>query len=157
MEEPRWLTAEERETWLAVLGLLIRLPAALDTQLQRDAGMSSFEYQVMAGLSESPDRTMRMSVLALLANGSLSRMSHVVTRLEKRGWVRRTPDPADGRYILAILTDEGMATVEAAAPGHVETVRELILDPLTTPQIRQLREIGHRIMKAIDPTGECPP
>src|SRR6266536_1081552 len=96
MEEPRWLTAEERETWLAVLGLLIRLPAALDTQLQRDAGMSSFEYQVMAGLCESPDRTMRMSVLALLANGSLSPMSPAVNRLEPRTSVTRRTAPGDG-------------------------------------------------------------
>jgi DNA-binding MarR family transcriptional regulator len=152
----RWLTDEERQTWLAVLGLLVRLPAALDTQLQRDAGMNNFEYQVLAGLSDSPGRTMRMSDLALLANGSLSRMSHVVNRLEKRGWVTRTPDPADGRYILATLTDDGMAKLVDTAPGHVETVRELIFDPLTQAQSRQLREIGHRIMTAIDPSGECP-
>jgi DNA-binding MarR family transcriptional regulator len=152
----RWLDDEERQTWLAMLGLMIRLPAALDAQLQRDAGMSSFEYQVLAGLSESPNRTMRMSDLALLANGSLSRMSHVVNRLEKRGWVTRTPDPADGRYILATLTDSGMDKLAETASGHVEAVRELIFDPLTKAQTRQLREIGHRIMTAIDPAGECP-
>jgi DNA-binding MarR family transcriptional regulator len=152
----RWLDDEERQTWLAMLGLMIRLPAALDAQLQRDAGMSSFEYQVLAGLSESSNRTMRMSDLALLANGSLSRMSHVVNRLEKRGWVTRTPDPADGRYILATLTDSGMDKLAETASGHVEAVRELIFDPLTKAQTRQLREIGHRIMTAIDPAGECP-
>jgi DNA-binding MarR family transcriptional regulator len=153
----RWLDEEERQAWLAMLGLMIRLPAALDAQLQRDAGLSSFEYQVLAGLSESPNRTMRMSDLAILANGSLSRMSHVVNRLEKRDWVTRTPDPADGRYILATLTDSGMAKLTEAAPGHVEAVRELIFDPLTKAQTRHLREIGRRIMTAIDPDGECPP
>src|SRR5262245_39995629 len=134
----RWLTDEERQTWLAVLGLLVRLPAALDAQLQRDAGMNNFEYQVLAGLSQSPDRTMRMSRLALLANGSLSRISHVVNRLEKRGWVTRAPDPTDGRYILATLTDDGMTKLVDTAPSHVETVRELIFDPLTTEQTHQL-------------------
>lgn len=157
MEEPRWLTDEERQTWLALVGLIVRLPAALDAQLQRDAGVSHFEYQVMAGLSERPDRTMRMSDLALLSNGSLSRMSHVVNRLEKRGWVHRTPDPADGRYTLATLTDDGWTKVVATAPGHVEAVRTLVFDPLTKTQTRQLHDIGHRVLKAIDPDDSCLP
>src|SRR5215831_383363 len=117
--EPRWLTSEQMRAWISLVSVLIRLPSVLDAQLRRDAGVSHFEYQVMAGLSESPDRTLRMSVLAILAEGSLSRLSQVVSRLEKRGWVRRTPDPADGRYTLAILTDTGWDTVVAAAPGHV--------------------------------------
>jgi DNA-binding MarR family transcriptional regulator len=156
MEEPRWLSDEERQTWLALVGVLIRLPSELDAQLQRDAGLNHFEYQVLAGLSELPDRTMRMSELAMLANGSLSRMSHVVNRLEKRGWVCRTPDPADGRYTLATLTDDGWQKVVDTAPGHVAAVRHLVFDPLTRAQTRQLREIGHRVLNAIDPNGECP-
>jgi DNA-binding MarR family transcriptional regulator len=157
MADPRWLNNEERQTWLALAGLLVRLPAALDTQLQRDAGISHFEYQALAVLSEQPDRTMRMSDLAALANGSLSRVSHVINRLEKRGWVHRTPDPADGRYTLATLTDDGWTKVTDTAPGHVAAVRELVFDPLTEPQIRQLRDIGHRVLRAIDPEGTCPP
>ena len=153
--EPRWLNAEERQTWLALVSMLIRVPSALDAQLERDAGISHFEYQVLAGLSEAPGRTLRMSVLALLAEGSLPRLSQVVSRLEKRGWVRRIPDPADGRYTLAILTDEGWAKVSESAPGHVEEVRRLIFDPLTKAQPRQLRDIGRRIMAAIDPDTPC--
>src|SRR5688572_13445457 len=125
-ETPRWLDDDEHEVWMALVSMLIRLPAALDAQLLRDAGISHFEYQVMAGLSESPGRTLRMSVLAGLAEGSLSRLSQVVGRLEKRGWVRRTPDPADGRYTLAILTDSGWDKVVATAPGHVAEVRRLV-------------------------------
>src|SRR5262249_34212380 len=121
--EPRWLTSEQMGAWLALVSVLIRLPSALDAQLRRDAGISHFEYQVLAGLSESPDRAMRRSVLAMLAEGSLSRLSQVVSRLEKRGWVRRTPDPTDGRYTLAVLTDSGWDKVVATAPGHVEAVR----------------------------------
>ncbi len=153
--EPRWLDAEERQTWLALVAMMIRLPGALDAQLQRDAGISHFEYQVLAVLSEAPERTMRMSELALLTEGSLPRLSQVVARLEKRGWVRRTPDPADGRYTLAILTEAGWATIEGGAPGHVETVRRLVFDPLTKTQTRQLREIGRRVMRAIDPDDPC--
>jgi DNA-binding MarR family transcriptional regulator len=154
-KKPRWLDAEERQTWLALASLLIRLPLALDRQLQRDAGISFFEYGVLAGLSESPDRTLRMSELAMLAEGSLPRLSQVVSRLEKRGWVRRTPDPKDGRYTLAVLTEQGWAKVVETAPGHVEAVRDLVFDPLTKTQTGQLRNIGRRIMRAVDPDDPC--
>jgi DNA-binding MarR family transcriptional regulator len=149
--EARWLTDAEREGWLALTSVLIRLPAALDAQLRRDAGISHFEYAVLAGLSEAPERTLRMSDLAILSEGSLSRLSQVVGRLERQGWVRRTPDPADGRYTLAVLTAAGWRKVVRTAPGHVETVRTLVFDPLTNAQVRQLTEIVRRIMRAVDP------
>ena len=142
---------------------MTRLPATLDAQLQRDAGISHFEYQVLSMLSMPPQRTLRMSILAVLAEGSLPRLSQVVGRLEKRGWVRRTPDPEDGRYTLAVLTDQGWAKVARAAPGHVETVRRLVFDPLTKAQIRQLRDISRpscvpstRTIRA-SPTSHLPP
>jgi len=153
--EPHWLDGEEMQAWLALASLLIRLPGALDAQLHRDAGISHFEYQVLAGLSMSPQRTLRMSVLATFAEGSLSRLSQVVGRLEQRGWVRRTPDPSDGRYTLAILTEAGWDKVVATAPGHVQAVRSFVFDPLTKAQHRQLRDIGRRIMRAIDPDDPC--
>ncbi|MEW1636863.1 MarR family transcriptional regulator [Streptomyces sp. NPDC093801] len=148
--EPRWLDAEERQTWLSLTAMVINLSSALDGQLQRDAGISHFEYQVLATLSEAADRTMRMSDLALLTNGSLSRLSHVVKRLEKQGWVRRSPDPDDGRYTLALLTETGWEKTVATAPGHVEEVRRLVFDPLTQAQQRTLRTIGHRVNEAVD-------
>ena len=150
-QEPRWLDPEEGQTWLALATTLIRLPSALDEQLRRDAGISHFEYQVLAMLSQAPGRTLRMSVLAMRTEGSLPRLSQVVARHEQRGWVRRTPDPTDGRYTLAILTDEGWSKVAEAAPGHVGEVRRRVFDPLTKAQSRQLREISRRIMHAIDP------
>ncbi|PWK50994.1 DNA-binding MarR family transcriptional regulator [Actinoplanes xinjiangensis] len=138
------------------MGVLMRLPAALDAQLLRDAGLSHFEYGILAGLSETPGRTLRMSALAVLAEGSLARLSQAVGRLEKRGWVRRSPDPTDGRYTLATLTDEGWDKIVASAPGHVENVRTLVFDTLTRAQVRQLQEIGRRILGATDPGGSCP-
>jgi DNA-binding MarR family transcriptional regulator len=150
-QEPRWLDAEDSQTWRALAKTMFRLPAALDTQLRRDAGISHFEYEVLALLSEAPDRTLRMSELAMWAGGSLPRLSQVVTRLEQRGWARRTPDPADGRYTLATLTSQGQAKVTQAAPGHVQEVRRLVFDPLTKAQSRQLGEISRRIIRAIDP------
>jgi DNA-binding MarR family transcriptional regulator len=154
--EPRWLDAEERQAWLALASALNRLPAALDAQLRRDAGISHFEYQVLALLSEAPGRTLRMSELARMAEGSLPRLSQAAARLEQHAWVRRAPDPADGRYTLATLTDQGQAKVTEAAPGHVHEVRRLVFDPLTKTQTRQLREISRRIMRAIDPANHRP-
>jgi DNA-binding MarR family transcriptional regulator len=149
-QEPRWLDAEETQAWRTLAKTMERLPAALDAQLRRDAGISHFEYQVLALLSEAPGRTRRMSELAMWAGSSLPRLSQVVARLEQRGWVRRTPDPADGRYTLATLTDQGQAKATEAAPGHVQEVRRLVFDPLTKAQSRQLHEIGRRIIRAID-------
>lgn len=153
--DPHWLNAKERAAWLSLASMLIRLQTALDAQLKSDAGVTHFEYQVMAALSEAEDRTMRMSQLAVLAEGSLSRLSQVVSRLENRGWVRRTPDPADGRYTLALLTSDGWDKVVATAPGHVAEVRRLVIDPLTKAQIQQMTAIGQRIMRAIDPEDSC--
>jgi DNA-binding MarR family transcriptional regulator len=156
-EEPRWLDAEESQDWRALAKTLARLPAALDAQLRRDAGISHFDYDVLALLSEAPGRTLRMSTLAMWAGGSLPRLSQVVTRMEQRGWVRRTPDPADGRYTLATLTSQGQAKVTQAAPGHLQEVRRLVFDPLTKTQSRQLRDIGQRITRAIDPDDQPQP
>lgn len=151
--EPQWLDADERAAWLALVSVVVRLPAALDAQLRREAGLSHFEYTVLAGLSERPDRTIRMSELAALADGSLSRLSQVVSRLERRGLVTRTPDPDDRRATLAVLTDDGWETVVATAPSHVAEVRRLVFDPLTRAQVAQLRSIGERINRGLGCDG----
>lgn len=155
---PTELTGEDLETWAGVATVLEWLPAALDAQLQRDAHLSHFEYGVLYALAKAPDRTLRMSVLAGYANSTLSRLSRAATRLESQGWLRRTPDPADGRYTLAVLTDLGSTKVQDATPGHVETVHRLVLDRLTERQTRQLREITQRITRAIrEDDGWRPP
>jgi DNA-binding MarR family transcriptional regulator len=148
-----WLSDTELAAWLALAELMIKLPAALDTQLQREAGVSHFEYMVLAGLSEAPGRSLRMSDLAGFANGSLSRLSHVVKRLEQRGWVRREACSVDGRYTNALLTDEGYAKVVATAPGHVAQVRALVIDALSSAELEQLRTIGERVLRRADPAG----
>lgn len=152
MEEPRWLDADERDAWLTLVALALRLFPALDSQLKRDAGMTHYDYQVLAVLSEAPRHTLRMSVLAASTEGSLPRLSQVVARLEKLGWVRRTPDPDDGRSTLAVLTPVGLRVLESAAPGHVDRVRQLVIDPLTRTQLRQLSTAGKRILRAVDDT-----
>jgi len=143
-----WLTDEQQAAWRPFIALLLRLPAALDAQLQRDAGITNFDYLVLSGLSESPNRTLRMSELAAIANSSLSRLSHVVSRLEARGWVRREPCPGDGRFINAVLTDDGWQKVLTTAPGHVTAVRELLLAPLTAEEFKQLGAISAKVLAA---------
>jgi DNA-binding MarR family transcriptional regulator len=144
--EPRWLSDDEQRAWIAIAHLVMQLPGALDTQLQRDSGINLFEYLVLSRLSMAADRTLRMSELAELAGGSLSRLSNVVRRLEQRGFVRREPDPANGRYTNAILTEPGWEKVLAAAPGHATTVRHLVVDPLDATQITALSQIGEQLL-----------
>ncbi len=133
-----WLDDREQHLWRLVIAFTAGLLEQLDTQLQADAGMPHAYYAVLAVLSEAPERTLRMNELARTTLSSPSRLSHAVRRLEDRGWVRRTDCPDDGRGTLAVLTDAGYAAVEAAAPGHVATVRRLLFDRLSAPQQRQL-------------------
>ena len=156
-EEPRWLSPEELAVWMKFSVVLVRLPQELDAQLQRDAGVSWFEYLVLAGLSEAPEKTMRMSRLALLANGSLSRLSHVVKRLEGRGWVVRRPCPEDGRYTNATLTEAGWEKVVATAPGHVATVRRLFVEALDSKRLDELDDVVDGLLARLVPPSECGP
>jgi DNA-binding MarR family transcriptional regulator len=151
----RWLEQDELAAWMSLAALIFKLPGVLDYQLQRDSGLTHFEYLVLAGLSESPGRCRRMSDLALFANGSLSRLSHVVKRLENRGFVERRPADDDGRITVATITDAGYETLVAAAPGHVATVREYVVDALTPDQIAQLKTIADQILTKIDPDKSC--
>jgi DNA-binding MarR family transcriptional regulator len=147
---PKWLTPAQLEAWQALTLLFTRLPTALEAQLQRDSQLSYIEYYALAALSERSDRTMRMSELAVLTNAELSRLSHLITRLQKRGYVRREPDPDDGRYTNAVLTDAGYDVVVAAAPGHVAAVRELVIDALDDTALAALQNSAELINARID-------
>ncbi|GAA1930657.1 MarR family winged helix-turn-helix transcriptional regulator [Brevibacterium antiquum] len=145
---------DELEAWAAVATLLEWLPAALDAQMQGDSGISHFEFGILFALSEAEGRSLRMSELAGYANSTLSRLSRAVARLERKLWVRRAPDPSDGRITIATLTDAGQKAVHAAAPGHVALVRRLVFDSLTRTQARQLRDTSRRITAAIRADSE---
>jgi DNA-binding MarR family transcriptional regulator len=150
-EQPvKWLTAAEVDSWLSVVRLMTWLPWSIDQQLRRDSDLGMAEYQVLARLSSQPGRTLRMSSLADLANASLSRLSHLVKRLEARGLVRREPDPEDGRFTNAILTEKGFQALAEAAPGHVAHVRSLVIDVLSPEQLRRMGRDADRIMSRID-------
>jgi DNA-binding MarR family transcriptional regulator len=135
---PRWLDDEQQEVWQDLLTVVIGLPALLDRQLQRDAGISNFEYSVLARLSMTEALSMRLSDLAVQCNSTQPRLSKVMVRFEEQGWVSRHPDPENGRYTLASLTDAGRQKVVDSAPGHVDEVRRLVFERLSATQQRQL-------------------
>ena len=145
----RWLDETELQAWMPFSAVLMALRSALDAQLQRDAKLSLFGYVVLAGLSEAPNRTLPMSDLAVLTKGSLSRLSHAVATLEKKGWVTRSPAPHNGRITVATLTAAGYTKVAESAPGHVQAVRELVLDTLTAKQRDQLGNVSRAILGQI--------
>jgi len=147
MTQPRWLSDEQQQVWRRFVQVLIKMPAALEAQLQRDAGLTHMGYMVLSTLSERDDRRLAMSRLAKLASASLSRLSHVVARLEAQGWVRRERDPDDGRVQIAVLTDAGYAKVVDSAPGHAEAVQQLLFDRLTPAQMRQLARLADALLE----------
>jgi DNA-binding MarR family transcriptional regulator len=151
MDAPRWLSAEQLRAWIRLEAVVELLPAVLDSQLQRDAALTHFEYLVLAKLSESPDRVLRMTALAATTNSTLPRLSHVVSRLEARGYIERLPCPGDRRATNAHLTDAGWEKVVATAPGHVDTVRSHVIDLLTDEQVTQLDDIMAALLQKLDP------
>lgn len=152
-EEVPWLDRRQLRAWVRLAAVLDLLPGVLDGQLRRDADITEFEYYVLAMLSESENRALRMTELARGTNATLPRLSHVVSRLEGRGLVRRERCPDDGRSTNAHLTDDGWALVVAAAPGHVRTVRDHVIDALSDEQVDQLAEICEAVLGRLDPSG----
>ncbi|MFJ9033789.1 MarR family winged helix-turn-helix transcriptional regulator [Streptomyces sp. NPDC102274] len=144
-DDALWLTADEKEAWTGMVSLVLLLPGRLESPLQQGPGLTLFEYLTLSHISEAPERRLRMSDLAYLASGSLSRLSNVVKRFEHRGWVERSPDPDDGRYTVAALTDAGYDVVAAAAPTHVRSVRQFVLDPLTAADQQALARIAAKL------------
>lgn len=150
MSEPRWLSEAEQAAWRRLVTVVMKLPAGLESQLQRDAGISHFEYFVIALLSEASDRSLKLSTLAGRSNASLSRLSHVVTRLEKRGYVTRRPSADGTRSMQAVLTNAGYEKVVATAPGHVAAVRSLVFDGMTPEQIKDVERICGELLDRIE-------
>jgi len=151
-----WLDDEEQQAWRGLTALIFLLPAALDRQLQVEAGLPHAYYLILAMLSEAPDRSLRMSRLAEVTNTSASRLSHAVARLEEHGWVERRAYPVDRRGSVAVLTDTGLRALEAAAPGHVAEVRRRVFDRLTREQVRQLGAITAAFVDGLRTDGAEP-
>ncbi|MCZ2819412.1 MarR family transcriptional regulator [Modestobacter sp. VKM Ac-2977] len=146
----RWLDAEEQRAWRAWLYSWMLLDDRLDRELTRETGISHAYYEILVQLSETEGRQLRMSQLAERCLSSRSRLSHAVSRLEERGWVRRQVCPEDGRGQLAVLTDEGFAALEGAAPVHVESVRSHLFDQLSPEQVAAMQDIGETLLRHLN-------
>ena len=149
--EPRWLDADEQKAWRAWLYSSQLLTERLNAELQHTTGIPHAYYEILVQLSETPGRMLRMSELADRCLSSRSRLSHAVSRLEERGWIRRQVCEEDARGQLAVLTDEGFAALEAAAPLHVESVRRHLFDQLSEKQVAALRDIGETLLQHLAP------
>lgn len=151
MSEPRWLSSEERRAWLALSSLTTRLPAELDSELNKAAKITLFDYHVLAMLSEAEGGTLPMSRLAERTNSSLSRLSHVVKKLQGRGWLERTVSADDARVTVVRLSRLGHKTVEELAPEHVETVRRALFDALDDRDVADLARVAAKVVAHHDP------
>ncbi|MFE6196106.1 MarR family winged helix-turn-helix transcriptional regulator [Streptomyces sp. NPDC057838] len=156
MPEPRWLAPHEAEIWSTYRRLSRELQRAQDQQLQRDSGISAADYALLAPLSESEGGVLRARDLGAEVGWERSRLSHQISRMEKRGLVVREACEDDARGAMVRLTEKGRATIEAAAPGHAETVRQLFFDPLKSDEVEMLGRYLERIMAAVEGRGESP-
>lgn len=154
--ETRWLDEQEQQVWAQLSTMVLRLQPVLSAQLQREFGISQFEYLMLARLSDAPGSRLRMSVLATLTGSSLPRLSQAIGRLEKRGWVSRQPDEQNSRYTYAVLTPMGLDRLQEAAPSHVAAVREFVFDRLSRTQVRQLGAICQRVLDGLPPDDSWP-
>lgn len=140
MSGPKWLDEGEQRAWLAFLGTHALLDRRLDQRLKQEVGLSHLQYEILARLSGAPGRELRMAELASTVFNSKSGVTYQVGQLEQAGLVRRRVCESDVRAVYACLTDEGMALLKRAAPGHVALVRELLIDVLTPDELRAMAE-----------------
>ncbi|MFS0734598.1 MarR family winged helix-turn-helix transcriptional regulator [Microbacterium jepli] len=145
------MSPAEGEAWLGLIRVCELLPSELDSQLQRDAGMTHYEFAVLTFLRWAPESSASMSEIAEATSGSLSRLSHVCSRLERRGLIARSPSPEDRRVTTVVLTGEGRRALIRAIPGHIETARRLVVDALSEEDLAHLARITALLVAQLDP------
>jgi DNA-binding MarR family transcriptional regulator len=146
---PRWLNREEDAAWRGYRRMRLLLDLQIARDLANDSGLSEADYDVLSTLSETDERRMRLSDLAEHMLWSKSRLSHHTARMQQRGLVVREECVDDGRGSWVVLTDEGMATIRAAAPDHVASVRRHMIDLLTADERAALTSLSHRIVERL--------
>jgi DNA-binding MarR family transcriptional regulator len=151
MTETRWLDEREAAAWRRMRQLGAPLNAALNRQLTRDSGLSMADYEVLVVLSEAPDLRLRARELGRATGWEKSRLSHHITRMERRGLVSREGCATDGRGAWVVMTAVGKDAIQTAAPGHVEAVRRFVIDALTPEQLEQLAAIGAAVQARLEP------
>jgi DNA-binding MarR family transcriptional regulator len=143
----RWLDDVEFRAWIGYRRMRALLDLRLARQLAADQGLSEPDYDVLTSLADAQDRRIRLSEMAERMLWSKSRLSHHVTRMQQRGLVRREECASDGRGAFIVLTEDGMATLRAAAPGHVAAVREHFIDLMTEEQVRVLGDVAETVLE----------
>jgi DNA-binding MarR family transcriptional regulator len=152
--EPAWLDETEARAWRGYMRMRTLLHAQLLRDLAREAGLSGPDYDVLSNVSEAPGRRARLGDLAARMAWSRSRLSHHITRMERRGLVTREDCTSDGRGAFVVLTDAGWRAIQAAAPGHVASVRRHFIDLLSREQLDALAEISQTVVRRL---GDEPP
>ena len=145
-----WLSEDEQEAWRGFLALSRGMERAVDRQLQRDGDLSGSEYEVLVPLSESPEGALTSRELLCALGWERSRLSHLLSRMEKRGMLRRRPSPRDARGLLVELTDHGRRMITAAAPAHLAMVREAFIDRLSPEEMRTLVAITSKVLPRLE-------
>jgi DNA-binding MarR family transcriptional regulator len=153
--EPLWLDDAEARAWRGYMRMRTLLHARIVRDLAREAGLSGPDYDVLSNVSEAEGRRSRLGDLAARMAWSKSRLSHHITRMEQRGLVTREDCTSDGRGAFVVLTDAGLRAIQAAAPGHVASVRRNFIDLLSREQLDALAEITQTVVRRL--TDERPP
>ncbi len=149
MTEPRWLTDDEMRAWLGYRRMHNLLDLQIGRDLAVDAGLSDQDYDVLSTLSELREPQIRVSELSAKLRWSRSRLSHHMARMEKRGLVVREDVSGAGRGAVVGLTDKGLRAIQAAAPGHLASVRRHLIDLLSPDEIRVLGDIAERVTERL--------
>jgi DNA-binding MarR family transcriptional regulator len=146
----RWLTPEEQRAWRGFVRLHERLGGRLGRMLQSESKVSPADFAVLVHLTDTPEGRQRYQDLARALEWEKSRMSHHIARMAGRGMVVREECPEDARGAFVVITEAGRAAIEAAAPRHVEAVRELFLDHVTPAELRVMTAISERVIGKLD-------
>lgn len=149
----RWLSEHEQQVWRSFVAVQSRLAAHLERQLQAESGLSMADFEVLVVLSDIPAGRRRAFELGRELQWEKSRLSHHLTRMERRGLIVRGGCSTDRRGAFVGLTPAGRATIEAAAPGHVEDVRRTLFDVLTPAQVESLGQICAELLGPLERAG----
>jgi DNA-binding MarR family transcriptional regulator len=151
----RWLDDREQRVWRSWLQASARLDAHLARRMQADADLSMPDFAVLVPLSEAPDQRLRAFALGRALQWEKSRLSHHLTRMERRGLVTREDCGTDRRGAFVVLTADGRTALEAAAAPHVEAVRSAVFDRLTDEQVDRLGEVCDALLAGLEPDAAC--
>lgn len=150
---PRWLSKDEHRAWRGLLQMTAHLDVQVNRRLQESSGLSKADYDVLVVLSESPEGRLRVYEVAQELGWEQSRLSHHLSRMQKRGLVEREECLSDRRGAFVVLTGAGRTAIEKAAPDHVATVRRLVFDGLSREQVGALADISETVLERLEPGG----